>query len=221
MSVKTPLAFMQKTVVFLWKMSTSISAVSSSFSRFGRNATILHDIFPDVEPRGKETIPICWLKNVSSTMDVAKELLSSPPDPLRDHELFAVVAENQRKGRGTHGRQWLSGQKNLYLTLVVSRSALPPIPLTLTPLRVGTLIASAIQARVTSGAQVKLKWPNDVLISGKKVLSPFLPPFTIDAPFYSSLHSSSLSLFLLPDLRGSHRNGRRQVVDRNRLQRRL
>jgi biotin-(acetyl-CoA carboxylase) ligase len=48
--------------------------------------------------------------------------------------MFAVVAEHQMKGRGTRGRDWISAQNNLYLTIALKRS-LVNIPITLLPLR--------------------------------------------------------------------------------------
>lgn len=111
---------------------------------------------------------------VSSTMDKAKELLQKKEavpgghskDIIND-DVFAVVAKHQSEGRGTRGRTWNSAGGNLYMTLVIKKSKLS-IPLTLVPLRIGTLIAPAIRERVSTGS-VYLKWPNDVLIDEKKV----------------------------------------------------
>ncbi len=112
---------------------------------------------------------------VGSTMDVAKNLLSGKEKipSAYDHvsvedDVFAVVAKYQNQGRGTRGRTWSSASGNLYMTLVVKRDMIP-IPLTLVPLRIGTLIAPSIRSRVTSSSGVYLKWPNDVLIGDRKV----------------------------------------------------
>lgn len=114
-------------------------------------------------------------EEVSSTMDVAKDLLSGKKDipdtyshvSISD-DVFAVVAKYQNQGRGTRGRTWKSAMGNLYMTLVVKKENVP-IPLTLVPLRVGTLIVPSIRSRVTSSSSVYLKWPNDILIGEQKV----------------------------------------------------
>jgi BirA family biotin operon repressor/biotin-[acetyl-CoA-carboxylase] ligase len=74
-------------------------------------------------------------------------------------------------GRGTRGRKWLSSLSsngNLYMTVAYKLSEVP-IPLTLMPLRIATLIAPCIEKRITSSSKLYLKWPNDVLIDKEKV----------------------------------------------------
>ncbi|GMI07841.1 hypothetical protein TrLO_g11584 [Triparma laevis f. longispina] len=115
--------------------------------------------------------PIYTFPVVESTQTTARELLlaSSPPSP------FSVLAESQDLGKGTNSRIWISPPSNLYLTVVVpSYKLLPPtntFPLSLIPLKIGTIIHSAISRSLppTSAASLTLKWPNDVLIDGKKV----------------------------------------------------
>eukprot|EP01035_Chromulina_nebulosa_P038752 gene38752-52341_t len=113
-------------------------------------------------------MPIFWYENVRSTMDSARNLINSPT--VQNETIFGVVARSQSKGRGTHGRAWISSPNNLFLTVVVRTSCLPKyLPMTLIPLRIGTLVGATVNAWVTSGAAVKLKWPNDVLINDEKV----------------------------------------------------
>ena len=57
---------------------------------------------------------------------------------------------------------------NVFVTAAVPMAAIP-IPLTLTPLRVGVIVAQAVQATLpTAGSAARLKWPNDVLIGSQK-----------------------------------------------------
>jgi biotin-(acetyl-CoA carboxylase) ligase len=49
-------------------------------------------------------------------------------------DTFAVVADHQYQGRGTRGRSWIYGEKNLFLTVVIPVSSIP-ISLNLIPLR--------------------------------------------------------------------------------------
>ena len=92
-------------------------------------------------------VPLYWYMDVSSTMDVAKDIAKerramSPSTESLD--AFAVAAYSQSMGRGTRGRSWLSSRGNLYLTVVVKTKDIP-IPLTLVPLRIATLIHHEIE----------------------------------------------------------------------------
>lgn len=84
-------------------------------------------------------------------------------------KVFTVVADSQTNGRGTRGRKWKYGTGNLFMTIAIHRSTLST-PVHYLPLRSGTLIASAIQSYVSdSSSEVRLKWPNDILINGQKL----------------------------------------------------
>jgi len=77
-----------------------------------------------------------------------------------------IIAEMQTGGKGRLGRQWISPQGNLYLSVILR----PNIPTHKAPLitLVGAVaVASAIRKHCSVTAAIK--WPNDILISGKKV----------------------------------------------------
>lgn len=72
-----------------------------------------------------------------------------------------VVAKHQSGGRGRYGRVWESPVGNLYLSAVVGDYGAQ------TPLLafvVGVAVAEAL-----SDYSVRLKWPNDVLLNGRKI----------------------------------------------------
>jgi Biotin/lipoate A/B protein ligase family len=116
-----------------------------------------------------------WSDAVNSTMDAARSLIAShtaattadSASKSSIHEgvgVIAIGASKQINGRGTRGRSWVGYDGNLFLTVAVPQASIP-VPLSLTPLRIGTLLAPDIMRRVIkSGATVTLKWPNDVLI---------------------------------------------------------
>ena len=84
---------------------------------------------------------------------------------VEEGEVF--VAEHQLRGRGRLGRPWLSPPGvNLYVSIILR----PPIGVRNAPLL--TLMAAVATAKATqtiSGLQLRIKWPNDLLIKGKKV----------------------------------------------------
>lgn len=102
-----------------------------------------------------------FFDRIGSTNDHAK-LLSQEDrkDPI------LILAEQQTRGRGRHGRQWHSEP---YLGLWFS-VLFPPCRetevLEMLPIAAGVAVAKAIEKCL--GMHPKLKWPNDLLINGKK-----------------------------------------------------
>lgn len=78
-----------------------------------------------------------------------------------------VIAEHQTEGRGRHGRVWQSVPHENLMFSIVLRPRLSPEGLNLLPLYVAVAVSDAIE-RFT-GLKPECKWPNDVLLEGKKV----------------------------------------------------
>lgn len=78
-----------------------------------------------------------------------------------------VISDHQSAGRGRRGRQWFSpAGQNLYCSIGVYKS-IPAEKLGLISLLVGICIAR--QLHRAGFTDVKLKWPNDVLMQGGKL----------------------------------------------------
>jgi BirA family biotin operon repressor/biotin-[acetyl-CoA-carboxylase] ligase len=78
-----------------------------------------------------------------------------------------VLAEEQTAGRGRAGHTWHSERATgIYATLLL-RPQLAPVQAPLLTMMAGLSAHTAIQAQ--TGLNVDLKWPNDLLIRGKKV----------------------------------------------------
>jgi len=77
-----------------------------------------------------------------------------------------VFAETQTGGKGRLGRAWASPRGNLYLSVILR----PPLPVHKAPLVTllgAVAVAAAVRERL--GVPAGIKWPNDILIGGKKV----------------------------------------------------
>lgn len=82
-----------------------------------------------------------------------------------------VLADSQTEGRGRMSRQWYSPPGiNVYCSVVV-RKQIEPRHLSdwLCWLPLITAVASAEAIETVAGEHVEVKWPNDLLISGRKV----------------------------------------------------
>lgn len=105
---------------------------------------------------------IRWHDSLPSTNDLALKLAEIPvPDGT------AIIAEEQTAGRGRLGRAWASPRGGVWLSVILGpglrQDTVPVIGLA-----AGTAAAQAI--RKTTGLRARLKWPNDVLVGGKKVV---------------------------------------------------
>lgn len=105
---------------------------------------------------------ILCFPEVDSTNDVA---LAAIPQGGTDG--LVVTAECQRCGRGRQGRPWLSRPgANVLLSTVLLDSAGAPPQESMT-IAAGLAVAEAIAE--TCGLECELKWPNDVMLDGRKV----------------------------------------------------
>lgn len=79
------------------------------------------------------------------------------------------LAESQQAGRGRQGRRWESpAGENLLFSLLLR---IPCAPVRVPPLSlvVGLAVRDAVAAALGDDAAVKVKWPNDVLVRGRKI----------------------------------------------------
>jgi len=123
-----------------------------------------------------------WLPSVESTNDALRERATGA-DAAGWPDLAAVVTDTQTKGRGRLGREWVAPAGKCLAVSVLLRprtssgQALSPDALGWLPLIAGAAMTSAIRSLVVAAAdssavdasQVGLKWPNDVLVDGRKV----------------------------------------------------
>ena len=102
---------------------------------------------------------LLYYPDLSSTMDEAGKLGEGDAE-----EGAVVVAETQTAGRGRQGRNWVSQPGNL-LVSVLFRPTLEALPF----ISIIGGVAAARAVRKVTGLEPKIKWPNDLLIQGRKV----------------------------------------------------
>ena len=106
---------------------------------------------------------IHFYKSVESTQTLALGLAERQ---LANLHGTVIVSEDQRKGRGRMGRKWISQYGGIYLSIILQ----PKIKITqsgILPL-LSALCVSHVIKKMTK-LNPKIKWPNDVVINGKKV----------------------------------------------------
>ena len=100
-------------------------------------------------------------KNVNSTNDIAIRLIRNT-----NNKFGIIIADKQKKGRGQHGKKWISYRGNLFLSIFYS---LERINLTLRQLtKINCLLIKKILSRYYKN-RISIKPPNDILINKKKI----------------------------------------------------
>ncbi len=124
---------------------------------------------------------------------------------------FLVVADEQTQGRGRHGRSWSAPPGQNLLASWVVRPTVGPDRWSWIPLAAALAVVDVVEAAVPA-SDVRVKWPNDVRLGGKKV-SGILAESRLDAGgaghvvlgiglnvnqagFPAELESTATSLFL-------------------------
>jgi BirA family biotin operon repressor/biotin-[acetyl-CoA-carboxylase] ligase len=98
-----------------------------------------------------------------STSDICRDLAAAG-EPAG----LAVLAHRQTRGRGSRGRDWESPEGNLFLSVLLrpeerARDAAQWSLLT------GVALAEALAGYLPEPSMLRLKWPNDLLLDGRKL----------------------------------------------------
>lgn len=100
-------------------------------------------------------------EKVESTQSIAKLMADEGAG-----EGLVVLAEEQSKGKGGYGRPWYSPKGGLWFSILL-RPKLSPRFVNLLSLATALSVAETIESLY--GLEARLKWPNDVVIDGRKV----------------------------------------------------
>ena len=121
------------------------------------------------------TREIVHLGSVSSTQALAFELAERGAA-----DGTVVVADTQTAGRGRRGRAWHDepGESLLMSVIVKPRLGVADLP----KLSLAAAVAVGEAIAVTTGLDARLKWPNDVLVNGRKLAGILLESRIVTEP---------------------------------------
>lgn len=148
--------------VSVWKHIRGLQAAGYEIEAASRGYRLIDS--PDTpfpwEFPGREKM-IHYFDQVSSTMDVARDLARKGCP-----QMSVVVAERQLNGRGRLKRVWQSGLGGLYFT-IVARPDISPVVSGRLSFYAATVLARTLRSQL--GVAADLKWPNDILVDGRKL----------------------------------------------------
>ncbi len=104
------------------------------------------------------------LIETDSTNEEAKRRLNACGN---DDHITVLWARSQTAGKGRRGRAWVSEPGNLYCSFVLNPGC-PAAGAVQLGFVAANTVASAIASKLPEGRRVTCKWPNDVLIEGRK-----------------------------------------------------
>lgn len=115
-------------------------------------------------PRELLPVALVAVDEVDSTQRLARELLDRHLAEDETPPVCCVVALAQTRGRGRRGRAWESASGlGVWATLLI---AVPPDALGAVPLRTAAALGEALAGAVP---ELRLKWPNDLVVDGRKL----------------------------------------------------
>ncbi|HYA15181.1 MAG TPA: biotin--[acetyl-CoA-carboxylase] ligase [Syntrophales bacterium] len=108
-------------------------------------------------------VDIAYFRETDST-NLRAKLLASDGAP----EGTVVVAESQTRGRGRRGRSWFSPSGEGIYTSIILRPSISPNEAPKLTLMASVAVAETLLS-MTSLKNINIKWPNDILINGRKI----------------------------------------------------
>jgi BirA family biotin operon repressor/biotin-[acetyl-CoA-carboxylase] ligase len=140
-----------------------------------------------------------WRLEIHDVLDSTSELCRSRAEAGEPAGL-AVMACRQERGRGSHGRAWSSPPGNLYLSVLLR----PDGPLSdggQWSLLAAVVLAETAETWLPERAELRLKWPNDLLLGGRKLAGILLDSAALASDRFASLVIGwGLNLAARPDL---------------------
>jgi len=108
---------------------------------------------------------IAVIPRVASTNLVARRIVDECVENELSLPQAIIIAGEQYAGRGRNARTWSSpAGKGIYATMILTR---PVADLPLIPLAMANIVASYL--REVFAVDARVKWPNDILVGGRKI----------------------------------------------------
>src|SRR5256885_1508732 len=108
---------------------------------------------------------IALVPRLASTNLVARRIVNECIENELSLPQAMIIAGEQFAGRGRNARQWSSpAGKGIYATTLMMR---PAAELPMVPLEIANIVASYL--REVFAVDARIKWPNDVLVGGRKI----------------------------------------------------
>lgn len=114
---------------------------------------------------------------LDSTNDEAKRLASGG-----GAHGAVIWAKRQTAGRGRMGREWVSAEGNLFVSILLSPNK-PLEQCAQLSFVTANALVETLDGIVPNANQVACKWPNDILLNGKKLSGVLMESFTIPNEF--------------------------------------
>ena len=136
-------------------------------------------------------------ESVTSTNDVAINLIKE-----KRKKVGCVYAEIQTKGRGTHGKGWVSDKGNLFTSIFF------PLEKNYPPFNefsiINPVIISGIIKRFCKDKNINLKFPNDIFVNRKKICGLLQELITFDNKKFLII-GIGLNIISNPDVNNKYR----------------
>lgn len=106
---------------------------------------------------------IHFYKEVGSTQDLAISIVEKK---FEDAHGTVIIAERQKNGKGRIDRKWISPKGGVWLSIIL-KPKIKAAQVTLLPIVAALAVCDTINQKTKLNS--KIKWPNDIVIKGKKV----------------------------------------------------
>ena len=161
---------------------------------FGKTEHITKDKICETLETEKIGNEILCFRKVFSTNSIAKFLANHDAK-----EGTVLISEIQTNARGRLGKKWEAPEGGIWMSLIL-RPQVPPARIGLITLATGVAIAKSIRSL---GVDARIKWPNDVLIHGKKIAI---------SSFSSTLAGNSSVKVVVPILMSSEKSSNLRLL---------